>query len=119
MLVGSCHCGAVTIELPSAPEKAIDCNCSLCRRLGATWAYYGFGTVKVTGHPENTESYIQGDKTLQTVRCSTCGCTTHWEPLPPKPEARHGVNLNNFDPELLQSVLVQRFDGADTWEFLD
>jgi hypothetical protein len=31
----------------------------------------------------------------------------------------HGVNPNNFDPALLAQVNVRRFDGADTWTFLD
>jgi hypothetical protein len=34
MLEGSCHCGAVRLTLPSPPEVATDCNCSLCRRIG-------------------------------------------------------------------------------------
>ncbi len=119
MLIGTCHCGAITIELPHAPEKATSCNCSLCRRLGTIWAYYEFGTVKITGHPEHTQAYIQGDRTLSTIRCATCGCVTHWEPLPRKAGARHGVNLRNFDPALLESIVVRRFDGADTWQFLD
>lgn len=119
MLTGTCHCGAVTIELPSLPEKATICNCSICRRLSALWAYYEFGTVRIAGHPESTQEYIQGDKTLRTVRCATCGCVTHWEPLKPEPGARHGVNLRNFDPKILESVQVRHFDGADTWTFLD
>jgi len=119
MLIGSCHCGAVTIELPSMPETATSCNCSMCRRLAGIWAYYEFGTVRITGHPESTQDYVQGDKTLRTIRCATCGCVTHWEPLPPEPGARHGVNLRNFDPRILESVKVRRFDGADTWRFLD
>lgn len=119
LLTGSCHCGAVTLELPAAPVKATECNCSLCRRLGALWAYYEFGTVRVSGHPEHTQAYIQGDRTLRTVRCATCGCATHWEPLNPEPGARHGVNLRNFDPRLLERVRIRRFDGADTWTFLD
>ena len=119
VLRGTCHCGAVTVELPSAPEKATDCNCSICRRLGALWAYYEFGTVRITGHPENTQQYIQGDRTLSTVRCATCGCVTHWEPVPPEPGKHHGVNLRNFDPKVLASVRIRRFDGADTWTFLD
>jgi hypothetical protein len=119
MLRGTCHCGAVTVELPSPPEKATSCNCSICRRLGALWAYYEFGTVRITGHPENTQGYVQGDRTLTTVRCVTCGCVTHWEPLPPEPGKRHGVNLRMFDPKVLESVRVRHFDGADTWEFLD
>lgn len=119
LLHGSCHCGAVRLVLPSLPEKATDCNCSICRRLAAIWVYYEYGTVQITGHPEHTDEYIQGDRTLRTVRCSTCGCTTHWEPLEPKPGALHGVNLRNFDRELLASVKVRHLDGADTWKFLD
>ena len=51
--------------------------------------------------------------------CRTCGCVTHWEPLQPTPGAKHGVNLGNFDPELIASVRVRRFDGANTWKFFD
>jgi hypothetical protein len=116
MLVGTCHCGAVTITLPSMPETATSCNCSLCRRLGGVWAYYVFGTVQITG---NTMEYIQGDKTLRTMRCAICGCTTHWEPLLPEAGKRHGVNLRNFEPKLLESVPIRRIDGADTWQYLD
>lgn len=118
-LRGSCHCGAVRLTLPSVPEKATRCNCSICRRLGALWAYYEFGTVQIEGHPENTAEYVWGDRTLRTVRCRICGCATHWEPLAPEQGARHGVNLNNFDPRLQEHIRVRRFDGADTWTFLD
>ena len=115
MFEGTCHCGAVTIELPSAPEKATSCNCSLCRRLGGLWAYYEFGTVRITGHPENTQEYIQGDKTLRTMRCATCGCTTHWEPLDTQMYPRMGVNIRNFEPEVIGDVRIRLLDGADTW----
>jgi hypothetical protein len=116
---GSCHCGAVRLTLPSTPVVATDCNCSLCRRIGGPWVYYEFGTVKIEGHPEATAEYIQGDKTLRTIHCRTCGCVTHWEPLVPTEGAKHGVNLGNFDPALIASVKVRKFDGADTWKFFD
>ena len=119
MLQGSCHCGAVRITLPSAPEKATQCNCSLCRRMGGPWAYYEFGTVLVEGHPDHTQDYVWGDKTLRTVRCKHCGSVTHWEPITGELGARHGVNLSNFDPTLLETVHIRRFDGADTWTFID
>lgn len=32
---------------------------------------------------------------------------------------QNGVNLRNFDPKLLELVVVRRFDGADTWTFLE
>ncbi|NVJ59345.1 MAG: GFA family protein [Gammaproteobacteria bacterium] len=118
-LCGSCHCGSIRITLPSLPETATSCNCSLCRRTGAILAYYELGKVLIEGHPENTESYVCGDKTLKNFRCKTCGVLTHWEPIGASPGARHGVNLRNFEPQLLTAVKVRLFDGADTWEFLD
>ena len=105
--------------LKNTPEIATACNCSLCRRSGGPWVYFPFGTVVITGHPENTTDYVWGDRTLRTVRCRTCGSVTHWEPLQPTSDGRHGVNLANFDPALIASVPVRRFDGADTWAFID
>jgi len=116
---GSCHCGAVRLKLPSTPEVATDCNCSLCRRIGGPWVYFEFGSVEIEGHPEATAEYIWGDRTLRTIHCKGCGCVTHWEPLQPTPGCKHGVNLGNFDPKLIAAVRVRRFDGADTWKFID
>lgn len=118
-LHGSCHCGAVRLTLPHAPAVATSCNCSLCRRAGGIWAYYALGTVAIQGHPGNTQDYVWGGRTLRNVRCTTCGIVTHWEPLEPGAGARHGVNLRNFEPQLLESLVVRRFDGAETWTFLD
>ena len=118
-LHGTCHCGAIRLTLPAAPETATRCNCSLCRRTGGIWAYYALGTVVIEGHPEHTDGYAWGDRTLRNFRCRTCGIVTHWEPIDPEPGARHGVNLRNFDPALLDAVVVRRFDGAETWTYLD
>ena len=115
---GSCHCGAVRMTLPSTPELATDCNCSLAAHR-RTWVYFEFGTVQIEGHPEATAEYIWGDKTLRTIHCKICGCVTHWEPLQRTPGAKHGVNLETSYPELIASVRVRRFDGAVTWKFID
>lgn len=118
-LHGSCHCGLVRLTLPAAPDTATSCNCSLCRRTGGIWAYYELGSVSIQGHPEHTESYVWGDRTLRNFRCRNCGIATHWEPVESTASARHGVNLRNFEPALLESVVIKHFDGADTWKFLD
>ncbi len=119
MLTTTCHCGAVHVAIPHAPETAINCNCSICRRLGALWAYYPVGTVTISGHPEHTTGYVWGDRTLSTVRCRHCGCVTHWEPLTDEAKGRMGVNIRNFEPEQIGDVRIRRFDGADSWTYLD
>lgn len=119
MPTATCHCGAITITIPSLPEKATSCNCSICRRYATIWGYFDYGAINITGHPEHTESYMWGDKTLRFVRCLTCGCVTHWERLNATPESRCGVNLRNLDPQLMEKIKIRRLDGADTWKFLD
>lgn len=119
MLTGSCHCGAVQIEVPTEPTAATMCNCSICRRLGALWSFYPVGTVRVLGHPEHTEGYVWGERTLTTVRCRHCGCVTHWDPLKPDPDAHMAVNIRNFEPGLLEGLRLRRFDGAESWRYVD
>ncbi len=116
MLSATCHCGTIRIDIPSLPSEVTNCNCSICRRLGSLWAYYDVGTVTVHGHPQLTQEYIQGDKTLRVVRCKTCGCTTHYEPLDPLLYKRLGVNIRNFEPEAIGNVRIRLLDGADTWK---
>jgi hypothetical protein len=116
MLSATCHCGAVRVEIARRPTEVTNCNCSICRRLGTLWAYYEAGAVMVHGHPEHTDEYIQGDQTLRIVRCRTCGCTTHWEPLDAKRHTRLGVNIRNFQPEDIAEVRIRLLDGADTWQ---
>ena len=115
MLTGTCHCGAIRIEIPHAPDVLTSCNCSLCRRVGGLWAYFPASTVRAYGHPQGTDEYIQGDRTLRTLRCKKCGCVTHWEPLERQADSRIGVNIRNFEPALVQDARLKLVDGATTW----
>jgi hypothetical protein len=56
---------------------------------------------------------------LRFVRCSTCGCIMHWEPIRPTEGSRMGVNARNFEPSALGSVRIRLLDGASTWKYLD
>ncbi len=114
MIESSCHCGAVRFEIDQPPEMLTECNCSLCRRIGGLWAYYHPDQVRVTGE---TVAYVQGDRTLETHHCPSCGCTTHWQALDAK-STRMGVNARLMAPEVLVGVTVRKLDGAGTWEVL-
>ena len=119
MLTGSCHCGAVRIGVPHAPEQLTNCNCSLCRRIGALWAYYPVTEVRIDAVPDATEAYIWGDRSLRTMRCRHCGIVTHWSPLAPAPDAKLGVNTHVFAAADIGTPRIRLFDGADTWRFID
>ena len=115
-VAASCHCGAVTIEVPDAPAQITSCNCSICRRLGTLWAYYEPGAVRVAGE---TATYRWGRESLDFHRCATCGCTTHWALRDPAGK-RMGVNARLMDPAVVEAARVRRVDGAaDTWATIE
>jgi len=119
MIAGACHCGAVRVAVPRRPRRLTSCNCSICRRLGALWAYYPVRDVRIDAKRGATDEYVWGDRTLRIVRCAGCGCVTHWTPLRPRSGGRMGVNARNFEPADIAKACVRRFDGASSWRFLD
>lgn len=105
---GSCHCGAVHIEMEGDPVDAGDCNCSICRRIGSLWTYRSPTQVRVTGE---CKGYVQGDATLTLWHCPTCGVTTHWTPIDAGYD-RMGINLRLFEPALWKDLPRRFVDGA-------
>lgn len=112
MLTAACHCGAVRLTVPRKPRSFNNCQCSICRRYGALWAYYQASTVRVEAKPGATETYAWGRKNIRFVRCAGCGCVMYWERVAPSPDARMGVNGRNFEPGILGSVRLRHLDGA-------
>ncbi len=108
MIEGSCHCGAVRIEVDRAPVEVTSCNCSICRRLGTLWAYYAPAQVRVAGA---TATYSWGEKSLAFHHCPACGCTTHWSAVDPRID-RMGVNARLMDPAIVAAARIKHFDGA-------
>jgi hypothetical protein len=115
VIEASCHCGAVRIEIDSAPAVLTSCNCSICRRLGTLWAYYPPTAVRITG---DTATYQWGERNLDFHHCPRCGCTIGWTSVDPG-LGRMGVNARLMDPAVVAAVRVRRIDGAnDTWNEL-
>jgi hypothetical protein len=119
MLTASCHCGAVRVEVPRKPRSLTGCNCSICRRYGALWAYYRASELRISSASGATSSYCWGDKSLRFVRCNTCSCIMYWAPLRPKGVGKMGVNARNFEPDAIRLIRIRRLDGASTWKYLD
>ena len=119
MITGSCHCGAVSFEITESPKWLVDCNCSICRRLGTLWGHIEMDSVTVNPAEGGTISYVHGDKTLAIHTCKVCGCTTHWENLQPEKRSRMAVNFRMCSESDVAAFRVRRLDGAETWEYLD
>jgi hypothetical protein len=74
----SCLCGQIRIELRKQPDYINECNCTLCRKAGARWAYFHPSEVAVEGL---AKGYCRGDKddpNAEVQFCALCGSTTHF-----------------------------------------
>jgi hypothetical protein len=119
MIKGSCHCGRVRWSYNIPVESVTACNCSLCRRYGALWAY-GFNKVDATVEGPTT-SYMWGAKHSGFHFCSNCGCLAYY--LGNKPNENNltkiAVNFRMVDNhEPIQELRIDHFDGHDKFEDL-
>ena len=114
-ITATCHCGQARITLPRRPDEILECNCSLCSKLGWRGVYGTSAELAIEG---DFDGYVRKDLSepmIRILRCAECGTTTHWEPLTAPPHERMGVNARLIDPELLAGVPVQANDGR-SWE---
>ena len=115
MLDLSCHCGRIRLRVPKPPDFLHDCNCTLCAKTGARWAYFHPSEVEVEGR---TAAYVRQDKAEAGAEirfCPACGTTTHFT-LTESAAARFGnsvmgVNMRLVDEAELAGVELRFPDG--------
>jgi len=112
MIEASCHCGALRMEIAAPPQMVNECGCSICRKLGALWAYYSPDKVRLIPPSGATSIYLRGERKLEFHSCKTCGCTTHWTPVD-RSKNRMGVNARLMAPEVLSAARMERSAGPD------
>jgi len=116
---GTCHCGGVTWTLDAPPASATACNCTLCRRYGALWAYGHIGhDIRSSGE---TATYRRADGgAIDFHFCPRCGCVTHYVATRADEQGRHwtGVNLRLAEPGQVAHLPIDHFDGLDSFDDL-
>ncbi len=118
MPTATCHCGQVRIEVPRKPRSLTNCNCSICRRYGALWAYYKDADVRLVSEPGATDEYAWGERSQRFIRCKACGCLMQWKKFTTGANTWAGVNARNFEPSVIGNVKIRLFDGANTWKVI-
>jgi hypothetical protein len=116
---GQCHCGAVRFRLRSEPiTTGMRCNCSYCKRRNAVMSsqYYDPDHFEILSGEDDLTFYHWGDVMVNHYFCRHCGIYTFHDAIENPGTGR--VNLGCFDIDL-DSLQIRRFDGADTWQYLD
>lgn len=108
---GSCHCGAVSYDIALDLAGAIKCNCSICSRLGAVWAFAPRSALTLKSGNRELTDYQFGKKRLRHRRCTTCGIETFAEGTMPDGTATVGINLRCIDGMDVDKLPARPFDG--------
>jgi hypothetical protein len=110
MLEASCHCGAIRLQISRKPRSVTECNCSICGRLGARWAYYTDDSVHIDCKPGALQGFVYRTKTYKYFHCKICGCTTHYRRINTKHNDRIAVNARMMNTVDLESVKIRTVD---------
>ena len=108
----TCHCGEVRIHVRQLPRTLTSCDCSICRRYGARWAYYKASSVRVLAPSSGLASYSWNRRIRLYHRCKKCGCVTHYTYRKKRAGDTVAVNANNFDPTAIAGARVRHLERA-------
>lgn len=108
---GSCHCGAVRFEVDTEICDLYTCDCSLCRKRGATMTSVREDRFRLVAGEDKLTLYQWNMRIARHYFCSVCGIYPfHRKRSMPD---HYGVNiacLDDFDPA---GMSVRRADGKD------
>lgn len=114
---GHCHCESVKWVYPKKLESVTACNCTLCRRYGALWAYgYLDEGITVSGP---TQTYERGRKINGYHFCANCGCLAYNLSQSKDSEGRLRIAVNMRmveNPDQIMELPIDHFDGLDQFE---
>lgn len=110
---GSCHCGRVSFELEARLDYVMECNCSLCRRIGALWHGAGESNFRITAGENELVLYQFNTMTAKHYSCKHCG--VHPFSRPRLDPTRWAVNVRCIDDVDCSALALKHFDGVN-WE---
>jgi hypothetical protein len=114
----NCHCGNIQIKINKLVDSLTSCNCSICNRYGTLWGYYKPEDVLID-NDDKSIIYSYGDKNIEFYFCKKCGCVTHYLTTKKVKDSKVGINFRMANIKDIDSIKIRKFDGADTWKFID
>jgi len=109
---GSCHCGAIAIEVDAEIDGAMSCNCSICRRRGSLHWFVGRDQLRLQTPETALSTYTFNKHVLQHRFCAVCGIHVYGEGADPQGKMTAAVNLRCIDGIDLEAIPVQHYDGS-------
>lgn len=110
---GSCHCGNVKFTALLNLSNLIRCNCTICSKLGALWAFAPMSVLELQCAETAYGSYQFGEKTLDHHFCKNCGIQTFADGVAPDGTPTVGINVRCLDGIDINAIPVSDYDGLN------
>lgn len=115
MIKLACLCGQIRIAITKTPDFINACNCTLCSKSGARWAYLHPSEVSVDGRTTGYSRDDKDDPGAEIQFCATCGSTTHFilteSAVAKFGNGMMGVNMQQADEDDLAGIELRYPDG--------
>jgi hypothetical protein len=108
---GGCHCGRVRYEATSDLAQVIDCNCSICMKRGAIWAFVKAPEFKLLKGEDALTDYQFAQKKLHHPFCQSCGIGSFSRGHAPNGDETFAINVSCLDGVDVAKLKLTPFDG--------
>ncbi len=108
---GGCHCGEVRFEVTADISSVVACNCSICQKRGALWAFVPVEHFGLRAGAEDLRDYQFGKRTIHHLFCAQCGVGAFSRGKLPTGSEMIAVNVRCLDDIDIGTLKTTPFDG--------
>jgi hypothetical protein len=108
---GGCHCGRVRYRIAATLAQVVDCNCSICLKRGALWAFVKPSQFTLLAGKDALTDYQFAKKHIHHLFCTSCGIASFARGSSPNGEEMYAVNTRCLDGIDVGSLKIVPFDG--------
>lgn len=108
---GSCHCGAIRLDVEGDLVEVMECDCSICRMAGFLHWIVDEAQVEVRARPDSLMTYRWGSGEARHYFCRFCGVAPLRRPRL-APEC-YSVNVRCLEGVQIESLLITPYPGRD------
>ena len=108
---GGCHCGRIRYEAETDLAVVGDCNCSICVKRGALWAFVKAPQFRLIQGGDALTDYQFGKKKIHHLFCKTCGVGSFSRGIAPNGDDTVAINVCCLDGVDIGALKLTPFDG--------
>ncbi|MFK7872675.1 MAG: GFA family protein [Oligoflexales bacterium] len=110
---GRCHCGEVAFQFETEITSLLECNCTICHKLGSLWIFIPASSVHFEKEKVRMSEYQFGQKKLTHKFCQKCGIETFACGEDKEGNKLMGINVRCLEDFEWKDFEVRAHDGKN------